>query len=60
MEKKFSLFIEWSSNGIYHSHGISNLNNDFKNEVLIDNYPMLFICNFIFVFMNNNFAYNFL
>ena len=44
------------TNGVYHNHGISNLNNDFKNQVLLNNYPKLFICNFIVLFLNNIYA----
>ena len=39
------------TNGIYHTHGISNLHNDFKKKVLINNNSsVLFICNFIVLF----------
>ena len=37
-------------NGVYHSPRISNLHNDFKKQVLINNCSMLFICKVIVLF----------
>ena len=36
---------------VYHSHGISNLHNDFKKQVLVNNCPVLFIFNLIILFL---------
>ena len=38
------------TNVIYHSCGISNLHNDFRKMILIDNYTVSFIWNFIVLF----------
>ena len=38
------------TNSVYHNQEISNLHNDFKKQVLIDNCTALLICNFIFYF----------
>ena len=38
------------TNSIYCSHGISNLHQDFKKQVVIKNCPFLFICNFTISF----------
>ena len=43
------VYIQWLlhvlTNGIYFSHGTSNLHNDFKKQVLMNNCPVLFLCN---------------
>ena len=54
--------VPWvQTSGIYHSHRISALHNDFKKQVLINNCSLLLLFNFIVLFshVTNCLAYNF-
>ena len=35
----------------YYSHGLANSQKDFKMQALINNYPILFMSNYIFIFL---------